>query len=76
MLDIDYGFVDQSKIVCDVIPNPPETQFLKKAKARGAKTLNGLGMLVNQGLIGFKVWTGKDANEEVMTKALMDVFKL
>jgi len=72
--DIDYGFITESKIVCDIIPNPPKTEFLKKAASKGAKTFDGLGMLVNQGMIGFKIWTGEDADEAVMTKALMDVF--
>lgn len=72
--DIDYSFMTQGKIVCDVIPNPPQTEFLTRAANQGCKTINGLGMLVNQGLIGFKIWTGKEANEQVMKKALMNVF--
>ncbi|NJD19392.1 MAG: FliI/YscN family ATPase, partial [Gemmatimonadetes bacterium] len=31
-------------VVCDVIPNPPQTPFLREARAHGAKTLDGLGM--------------------------------
>lgn len=61
-------------IVCDVIPNPPRTLFLAEAKKRGAKTLDGLGMLVNQGAIGFKLWTGVEAPVEVMKKALSREF--
>jgi shikimate dehydrogenase len=33
--DIDYGAVDGSLLVCDVIPNPPRSAFLKEAEARG-----------------------------------------
>jgi shikimate dehydrogenase len=36
-----------------VIPNPPNTLFLREAEVRGAVTLDGLGMLVYQGAIGF-----------------------
>jgi shikimate dehydrogenase len=61
-------------IVCDVIPNPPHTPFLKEAEARGARTLDGLGMLVYQGAIGFKMWTGLDAPVEVMHQALAEAF--
>jgi shikimate dehydrogenase len=57
-----------------VIPNPPDTRFLQAAEDRGAKTLNGLGMLVYQGAIGFKMWTGQDAPIEVMYRALQEVF--
>jgi shikimate dehydrogenase len=53
-----------------VIPNPPRTRFLQEAEARGALTLDGLGMLVYQGAIAFKLWTGEDAPVEVMKQAL------
>jgi shikimate dehydrogenase len=61
-------------VACDVIPNPPRTPFLKEAEMRGAQTLDGLGMLVYQGAIGFKMWTGQDAPVEVMHTALAEVF--
>ena len=61
-------------LVCDVIPNPPKTAFLRAAEARGARTLDGLGMLVGQGAIAFKMWTGVDAPIDVMRKALEEVF--
>ena len=61
-------------VVCDVIPNPPHTQFLQEAEKRGAKTLDGLGMLVYQGAIGFKLWTGLDAPVKIMKKALSKEF--
>jgi shikimate dehydrogenase len=61
-------------LVCDVIPNPPHTAFLQAAAARGAQTLDGLGMLVWQGAIGFKLWTGVDAPVPVMRAALEAVF--
>lgn len=61
-------------LVCDVIPNPPETPFIKAAQSRGLKTLNGLSMLVYQGVIGFEMWTGHKAPEEVMKKALEKAF--
>jgi shikimate dehydrogenase len=57
-----------------VIPNPPQTPFLQEAEARGATTLDGLGMLVYQGAIGFTMWTGLDAPVEVMHQALAEVF--
>jgi shikimate dehydrogenase len=61
-------------VVADVIPNPPDTRLLREARARGCPVLDGLGMLVNQGLIGFKYWTGIDAEPSVMRRALEDVF--
>lgn len=61
-------------LVCDVIPNPPRTRFLIEATSKGAKTLDGLGMLVYQGAIAFTVWTGQDAPIDAMRQALTDVF--
>lgn len=74
--NIDYDTINSSMVVCDVIPNPPNTIFLSEAEKRGAKTLNGLSMLVYQGAIAFKMWTGYDAPVEVMKKALMDAFDI
>jgi len=73
--EIEYDTITDSMTVCDVIPNPPLTPFLKKAAARGAKTLDGLGMLVYQGAIGFTMWTGLDAPVEVMHQALKSAFE-
>ncbi len=72
--DLAYDTIAPNLIVCDVIPNPPYTRFLQEAERRGAKTLDGLGMLVYQGAIGFKMWTGLDAPIDVMYQALKEVF--
>ena len=56
--------------VADVIFNPPETRLIRDAQARGCQTLDGLGMLVNQAVIAFRIWTGQDANAQVMRDAL------
>jgi len=72
--NLAYDTIHPGMIVCDVIPNPPHTIFLQEAEKRGAKTLDGLGMLVHQGTIGFKLWTGLDAPVEVMKNALMKEF--
>lgn len=55
--------------VYDVVYNR-ETALLKSAKDKGAKTLGGLGMLLNQGALAFKIWTGKEAPKELMKKIL------
>ncbi|MEZ4632313.1 MAG: shikimate dehydrogenase, partial [Deinococcales bacterium] len=72
--DIDENSLQADMLVCDVIPNPPQTAFLKMASARGAQTLDGLGMLVHQGAIAFKMWTEQDAPTEVMKAALRKTF--
>ncbi len=72
--DVDFASIMPGMIVCDVIPNPPSTPFLRQSAARGAKTLDGLGMLVYQGAIAFKMWTGQEASTEVMRQALAAEF--
>lgn len=72
---LNYDSLTARMVVCDVIPNPPRTPFLAEAEARGAKTLDGLGMLVYQGAIAFQMWTGHEAPVEVMHQALAQVFK-
>ena len=72
--DLAYETIKAHMIVCDVIPNPPHTRFLQAAEDRGAQTLNGLGMLVYQGAIAFKMWTGQAAPRDVMYRALQAVF--
>ncbi len=59
-------------LVCDLIYNPPQTSLLKLAQEQGAKTLNGLGMLLYQGALSFELWTGIKAPLEVMREALYD----
>ena len=71
---LEVATLDPRVVVADVIPNPPETRLVREARARGCKVLDGLGMLVNQGVIGFKSWTGIDADPAVMRHALEEVF--
>ncbi len=71
---IDYDSITPGMVVCDVIPNPPSTPFLRRAAERGATTLDGLGMLVYQGAIAFKMWTGYEPSIEVMHSALAAEF--
>jgi shikimate dehydrogenase len=64
------GSLESDMVVADVIFNPPETRLIRDARARGCQTLDGLGMLVNQAVIAFKIWTSRDADPAVMRDAL------
>jgi shikimate dehydrogenase len=73
--DVDMVGVSDKLVVCDVIPNPPQTPFLREAAKRGArKLITGEGMLVHQGAIGFEIWTGEKAPADVMLEALRRAF--
>jgi shikimate dehydrogenase len=74
--DIDYESIVKNMTVCDVIPNPPRTPFLNEAEKRGAQTIDGLGMLVYQAAIAFKMWTGEEAPVEEMKRAIKAEFGL
>jgi shikimate dehydrogenase len=63
-------------LVADVIPNPPETRFLREAAGLGCETLDGLEMLVEQGRIGFELWTGVEPDVGAMRAALQGAFEL
>jgi len=54
------------QLVFDLIYNPKKTKLLQEAEKKGAKILNGLGMLVYQGALSFEEWTGKKPNIEKM----------
>ncbi len=73
--DIDYNTIYSDMCVCDVVFNPAETLFLKAAEEKGAKTVNGLGMLVQQAALNFTLWTEKEAPVDVMREALKKEFE-
>ena len=53
---IPYEFFTDKHIAYDLIYNPAETQFLKKAKQQGAQIKNGLDMLIFQAEKAWKIW--------------------
>lgn len=71
---LDVTTLRPGMVVADVIPNPPQTRLVRDARVCGCKVLDGLGMLVNQGVIGFRLWTGVDPDPTVMRRALEEVF--
>ena len=61
-------------VVADVIPNPLRTASIRTAEARGCTVLEGFGMLVGQGVISVRHWTGVDPDPAVMRRALASIF--
>ncbi|MDP2767509.1 MAG: shikimate dehydrogenase [Candidatus Methanoperedens sp.] len=59
-------------VVFDIVYNPMKTRLLQEAKKAGAKTIDGVMMLVYQGAEAFKIWTGKTAPLDVMEKAVRE----
>ena len=63
-------------IVADVVFNPPQTWLIRNAADRGCRTIDGLGMLVNQAVISFEIWTGKKPDANVMRDALEEFLEI
>ena len=53
-MNLDY--LSKRVIYNDLIYNPKQTATMKMFKKKGLLTLNGLGMLVNQAALSFKLW--------------------
>jgi shikimate dehydrogenase len=61
-------------VVNDIVYNPLKTRLLEEAEKAGAKTVNGVKMLVYQGAEAFQIWTGVKPPVELMLKSFMDAF--
>lgn len=58
------------QMVYDLIYTAPETPVLRAAGSAGARTCNGLGMLLHQGALSLSLWTGREAPVSVMRRVL------
>ena len=67
---VDFRSAAKSLVAADVIATPPDTRFLDEARQHGATTLDGLGMIVNQAAIAFRLWTGIEPDITVMRDAV------
>ncbi len=57
---IPLEVIRQAHLVVDLVYNPPETSLLRAAAQVGVQGLNGMGMLLYQGIEAFKLWTGQE----------------
>lgn len=58
------------QMLYDLIYMFPETVLMRAARAAGARTSNGLGMLMHQGALAFQIWTGQEPPCAIMRRAL------
>ena len=73
-LDLSLDTLSSDMVVADLIPNPPRTNLIREAAERGCTVVDGLGMLVNQGVISIKYWTDVDVDPAAMRSKLEDIF--
>ena len=69
LVDLELDTLRAGLVVADVVVSPPRTALLRAAEERGARTLDGLGMLVGQGALAVRHWTGVEPDREVMRAA-------
>jgi shikimate dehydrogenase len=67
---IDWAALPDEAVAYDLVYAPPETPFLRAARARGLRRANGLGMLARQGALALELWLGVEAPLKAMRAAL------
>ena len=70
-LPIDPRILHKGLSIYDLVYNPLPTRLVSAAKKKGVHAVNGLGMLLHQGALSFKIWTGRRADIVSMKKALL-----
>lgn len=61
-----FDILKDTCVVCDVVYCPRETEFLKRAAARGLKTVGGIGMLIGQAVASFELFTGEKVGKDAV----------
>ncbi|MHA2048559.1 MAG: shikimate dehydrogenase [Promethearchaeota archaeon] len=73
---ISMDLLHQDLFVFDVVYNPLTTRLLREAAEVGCKTLGGLDMLINQGMLAFEWWTNKKPNKDLMKNKIIEYLGL
>ena len=74
MHEIPWERLSKNAIAFEMLYQPRTTPFLAKAVECGLETIEGWEMLLHQGICSFTKWTGREAPEEVMRRALCSSF--
>lgn len=68
-LEFDFSHAPPGSVVYDIVTHPLDTPFLKNARARGFRTVDGLAMLIGQAAFAFErffgVWPPREADAEL-----------
>ncbi len=71
-----FDLISSNTSAVDLIYNPPCTKFLQYAKDKGAKILNGLDMLIYQGVVAYELFTGSNVSDDLVDMVRKEVFKV
>jgi len=72
---IKQSWLNPNLFVIDIVYSPIQTKLLQEASSIGCKVLSGVNMLVNQGIIAFKWWTGFSPDKKLMKQVVLDELK-
>jgi shikimate dehydrogenase len=72
-LGLTFDQVGEYSYVADMVYRSDPTPLLAAAREHGARTLDGLEILVAQGALSFELWTGREAPRDVMRRAVRDL---
>ena len=75
MPPVDISLLPEGALVYDIIYTPAKTKLMAKAEELGYPTLNGMTMLLYQGVEAFRLFTGVEPDETVMLKALEEALR-
>lgn len=70
-LPLPVEAMHKGQVIVDLIYHPLQTEFLKNASRIGARTMNGIGMLIHQAALQYTLWTNKEAPLDVMQDAVI-----
>lgn len=70
-LNIDSETLRSKLAVVDMVPNVHETALVKEARAAGSPVVDGIDLMVQQGILAIRLWTNADADPEGMRRALI-----
>ncbi|MGP1366737.1 MAG: shikimate dehydrogenase [Schwartzia sp. (in: firmicutes)] len=70
MPPVDWAALKTHAFLYDIIYTPERTRFLQEGEAHGHRGLNGVSMLIGQGVAAFRLWTGKEADRAAMKCAV------
>lgn len=73
---LSEGVLPKEGWVCDIVYRPLETKLLKDARVAKLQPIDGLGMLVHQGVLALEAWTGQKVPTGVMRNAALEQLKL
>ncbi|MBO1511474.1 quinate/shikimate dehydrogenase [Metabacillus bambusae] len=72
IVDDTLDVLREGLVVTDVVYNPPKSKLLQQAEEAEATVINGLGMMLWQGALGFKLFTGEEMPLEDIRKIMFD----